>query len=468
MKRTFYQWLAGSLLLATAAAATRPHYGGSLRVETQAAVRSMDPMTAGQGAMQERLAEMMFETLVTLDARNMPQPALAIAWQHDSSFKRWQFQLRPGVRFSDGQALTAETAVASLALSGAAEGWKARAQANDSSTVIIEGESAMPNLLSRLALTRHGIAHRGAVGVAGTGPFRMNGQLEGSHFSLTANEEYWAGRPFLDSIEITTEKPVREQMVDLELGNADVTDVDIDQARHAQQEGRRMAVSSPVELLALNFNVNHAAVKDDRTRRALAAAIDRTSIHSVLLQRQGEASASLLPQWVSGTSFLFSTATQEQAVVPGRKMPPLTLNYKFADPLDKAVAERIAVNAREAGIAVQPVGENLSTREGSGDAWLVRVKLESTDPQTALSELASTLGLKDDSGVASARTAEQLYRAEQRLLGDASVVPLAYLPQATGLSGRVRNWMEGANGKWHLAEVWLEIGGTADAEGTRP
>jgi len=96
------------------------------------------------------------------------------------------------------------------------------------------------------------------------------------------------------------------------------------------------------------------------------------------------------------------------------------------------------------------------------------VKLESTDPQTALSELASTLGLKDDSGVASARTAEQLYRAEQRLLGDASVVPLAYLPQATGLSGRVRNWMEGANGKWHLAEVWLEIGGTADAEGTRP
>ena len=39
-------------------------------------------------------------------------------------------------------------------------------------------------------------------------------------------------------------------------------------------------------------------------------------------------------------------------------VPPISLAYDFADPVAKLVAERIAVDAREAGITVQPYGES--------------------------------------------------------------------------------------------------------------
>ena len=59
---------------------------------------------------------------------------------------------------------------------------------------------------------------------------------------------------------------------------------------------------SPVRVLALVFSPRF---DDARAREALALAVDRSAIHSVLLQRQGEVSGALLPQWLSGYAFLF-------------------------------------------------------------------------------------------------------------------------------------------------------------------
>src|SRR5580693_8538520 len=91
-------------------ASTRPKYGGTLRVEVHAASVSLDPREWQVGSLEsatnQKMAELVFERLVTLDSYGRFQPALATEWSHDDSNKRWRFTIRAGVKFSDGTALS--------------------------------------------------------------------------------------------------------------------------------------------------------------------------------------------------------------------------------------------------------------------------------------------------------------------------------------------------------------------------
>ena len=108
-----------SLLLCVAAvAAVRPHYGGRLRVEMRAAPNSLDPTAperyAPYAVARARVAELIFDRLVRLDAAAQPEPQLALSWQHDASFRRWDFWLRPGVKLHDGSPLTPQVVADAL------------------------------------------------------------------------------------------------------------------------------------------------------------------------------------------------------------------------------------------------------------------------------------------------------------------------------------------------------------------
>ena len=74
---------------------------------------------------------------------------------------------------------------------------------------------------------------------------------------------------------------------------------------------------------------------------------------------------------------------------------------------------------------------------------------------TALADLAGQLGANQPK-IAAPYTPEQLFHAESALLQDASIIPLAHLPETYGLSARVRNWTEPVAGGWPLADVWVE------------
>ena len=91
---------------------------GRCASKSSAASISLDPRTWRVGSLDsatnEKLAALVFERLVALDNYGRFQPVLATEWSHDVSSKRWQFTIRPGVKFSDGTALTAADAVAAL------------------------------------------------------------------------------------------------------------------------------------------------------------------------------------------------------------------------------------------------------------------------------------------------------------------------------------------------------------------
>jgi len=451
MKLSGWHRLAVSSLLLgiSALAETRPQYGGTLRTTTRIAPSSLDPAdrTQSDSLARRNLSSLMFDTLVVMDNRGRLQPALASSWKTEPGNQRWQFWLRRGVKFHDGSPLTPEAAAASLRV--ASPGWSILAAVD---SVIIERDSPAPDLGAELARARNGIAKRGPGGsVTGTGPFHVTDWQAGKKLMLAAEEGYWVGRPFLDAIEIEMGKNSRDQLIALELGKADVTEVAPEQSHRASTEGRRVLTSSPIELMALVFARDRQSTADGKLRDALALSVDRASIGSVVLQGAGEPSGAILPSWVSGYAFVFPTeqnlsrAGQERSEI--RQVPSWTLGYDAGDALARVIAERIALNARDAGLILQ------TTTSGSADVRLLRITLGSLNPRVALATVAATTGIAAPKMGGAA--VEELYQAESAMLQTQRLIPLFQLPAGYALNSSVQDWDQDRDGSWHLEDVWL-------------
>src|ERR1700745_3041665 len=142
-------------LLTAASAATRPQYGGTLRVVTRIAPVSLDPAdgTLPDSPARRNLIVLLFDTLVMTDDAEQIQPGLATSWQAESSYKRWQFWIRTGVDFQDGSLLRADAVAASLRVTHSA--WTIYPTGN---SIVIECGTPEPNLPAELALSRNAIA----------------------------------------------------------------------------------------------------------------------------------------------------------------------------------------------------------------------------------------------------------------------------------------------------------------------
>lgn len=444
MRHTAFQSVAISmaalLLLATASARTRPRYGDALRAQTAASSPSYE------GA-PDLLAGLVFETLVATDDNGRLTPALAASWSTSNGGYRWDFIIRSGVQFHDGTPLTA-LAVANALAKTTIPGCKLRQGGN---LVQVECDSAHPNLPALLAQSHYLIFSPTAAGDAvGTGPFRME-KRDSGHFTLKANDDYWAGRPYLDSIELTTGRNPRDQWADFTLDRADVVELPPDQLRRAQQDRTRIDLSRPAKTVYLVISSSKPELRDIRLRQAIALAIDRSAIHNVIFQRQGEVAGGLLPNWMTGYAFLFPAvqdlARARQLRVEVGNIPALTLAYDVADPMERLIAERIALNVRDIGINTQTVAGS-----SSSDLRLKHVALTSSDAATALNGVVETLDIMPP---ANSPTLESLYSNERAAVQTYTAMPLVHLPKIAAMKDRVRNWTSSPTGNWRLEDVWV-------------
>lgn len=404
MRLTGFRLLvASSVLLATLTGAeTRPHYGGILRMAMRAAPASLDPAQPDWMASHD-LLPLVFDTLISFDQRGRLQPALATSWEAEAGNQRWQIALRQRVTFQDGMAVTSDAVAASLR--SANPSWKV---VSGNNAVTIERDSPAPDLPAELTLPRNSVVKRDGGRIIGTGPFTVSQWDPGRKLVLTAREDYWGGRPFLDSIEIELGRSLREQLIAFDLGKAQVIEVAPELAHSAAAQGRRIESSFPVELVALVFNQDPQSSDDARQRDALSLSIDRKLLNTVLVQEGGEPAGGLLPNWMTGYGAIFPTeldltrAQQERAEITRTSL--WNLGFDGNDPLERVIAERVLLNAREAGLRLQ------LANGGSTDLRLVRVSLTALEPHIALRELASAFGLPRRSPAATLLTTCSLRR----------------------------------------------------------
>jgi len=280
------------------------------------------------------------------------------------------------------------------------------------------------------------------------GAFSITRWEAGRRASYAADNNAAGGRPFVDAVEVQMGRPLREQSIDLEVGKADVIQLGAGESRRGAG-GRKMWISAPVRIVALVFGPR---VDNARIREGLALAVDRTAILNVLLQRQGEISGALLPQWISGYAFLFPSDRdlgRARALIAAASPGARNLSLGVEDASLRAMADRVALNARDAGLAVVT-----APQANASDVRLLEVEIAAGEPARALPAIAAALGL---TAPARMESTEAVYNAERAMLEGFRVIPLFHLPDVYGAGPRVKG-AAGISplGQWRFENVWLE------------
>ncbi len=434
-----------ALLALPVVARTRPHYGGTLRVEIEG-----DPWQRPNGLARR----LVYDALTTLDSSGEVQAALATGWESDNADHRWLFRLRQGVHFHDGSPLTATAVVQSLNLDCPANcPWTAVHAVG--STVVFTSDSPMPNLPALLARDEFLIAltvtadGKTPSGNIGTGPFQV-ASFNNGVLALAANESGWQGRPFADAIEIRAHRQVHEQWLDLSIGRADVVEVPAEMIRQAQQQRLTLLVSPSAELLALEVT-DGGALANPMLRAAVAASVDRSALSNVIFQKQGEATASVLPQSLTGFAFLFPVdrdLNKAHELRGGLTTPTLTLSVDGDGTMNLA-AQRIELNLKETGFNVQEVSAGSALH---ADLMLRKISLENGEPSAVLDGVLRSVG---QPAVPVDPSPASLYKAEHDFVDRHTLIPLVDLPRAYAMGVRIRDLAPDAHGLPDLAGASL-------------
>lgn len=251
------------------------------------------------------------DAIVGLDRGLNVVPALAAHWLTPDD-RTFVLELRPGLRFSDGRAVTATDVARSL------EAGKRLQWPNDGYLVTLESVRVLderrvevravrpdPTLLTRLAwgfvLPAEATAAR-PVPVVGTAPYELERWSPGEGFAFTRNPHHW-GRPAAFAraeFRVVPDDAARMRLV--ETGEVDLADfVPVDAwDRLRQTPGLRLVVGAGHRVLFLGLRVDRPPFDDPRAREALDLAIDR----SVLLERvflgHGTVANQLMPRGAVG------------------------------------------------------------------------------------------------------------------------------------------------------------------------
>lgn len=249
----------------------------------------------------------IYETLITLDADGNPQPNLATEWnQVDDT--TWEFTIREGVTFHDGAELNAEVVKQNFdrlmdpeigsqgaSIVSAIES----VEATGDYTVQVKLQFAFAPILNHLAhnntaLMSPEIIQADADGVAsgdevdqyinsnpiGTGPFKFDTYTPGDQIKLVRNEEYWNGAPELESITFRTIPETGTRLAELETGAVHIADaIEADNINRVDQmEDASVLQQSSTSLNFVAYNTQVEPLNDERVRRAISMAIDKSQI----------------------------------------------------------------------------------------------------------------------------------------------------------------------------------------------
>lgn len=220
------------------------------------------------------------------------EPDLAESFERSADGLTYTFRLRPGVRFHDGELLTAEDIVFSLRR--AADPQRSAFAADmapiaavevvDPLTVRVRLREAVAGALG-LFSNYHGgliVSRRADAGgqPPGTGPFRLD-RTGGGSARLVAHDAHFRGRPALRVIDVrfinsdaTRELAYTSGELDLIIGRREQRWVE----RMRGQPNTVVDVFGPGEFRTLLMNTHSAPLTDPRVRRAIQHAVDPQAI----------------------------------------------------------------------------------------------------------------------------------------------------------------------------------------------
>jgi peptide/nickel transport system substrate-binding protein len=285
-----------------------------LRVAATASVTTWDP--SASFSTEALYMANIYESLMWINPDGTFKPALAESWETSEDGLTWTFHLRDGVKFHDGETLTADAVVKSIQRTidldtGAAWIWWMvdKMQAVDEKTVEITLTTPYP--LDRVTASTYAawIVSPAAVAQdsawfeeareAGTGPWMLESYKPDEEIVLTRFEDYWGG--WEDNqfdkvvISIVPEQVVQAQM--LEGGEVDLAlSLPVENLERFRANSNFTVYEDATLFNYVGFmNTRKPPLDDKRVRQAIAYAIPYDDVVEVATGGLGEQARGPVP-----------------------------------------------------------------------------------------------------------------------------------------------------------------------------
>lgn len=235
----------------------------------------------------------IFDQLVRRDQKSLKIiPWVATSWKTTTP-TTWVFQIRPGIKFTNGQPLTGKDVAFSINRI-LDKSFNSPQYANfstitsatgTSSTVTITTKAPSPTLLSYLTtlsivpqqyVTQVGNQQFNLHPI-GSGPYELSSWTQGSEVVLKANPAYWAGKPPYQTVIFRTVPAAATRVADVESGAADISlELTPDNATQLKGNSNAQVIAQPTERVAyLAFNVlGNSPTSSLDIRKAIAYGIN--------------------------------------------------------------------------------------------------------------------------------------------------------------------------------------------------
>lgn len=294
-------------------ASRTPRAPGSVRFDLAADPTNLNPLFLHQDAasVEQQVARLAFLPFIDLDARGRQIPELITRvptvenGDISADGRTIVYHLRPGVRWSDGVAVSAQDVLWTLhAIMDpktpvpSREGYDLidRAYAKDPHTVVFHLKHAWAPAATtffsygfrpQFVLPAHILRSQtplaqapfNAAPTVGDGPYTFVTWKRGESLLYRANPLYWRGAPHVQRLDIRVIPDPQTNLVMLQSGQLDwnlIAPVQQQTLRGAPDI--RYAYVSTAVVAGLTFNLSHPPLDDVRVRRALAMSIDRDGI----------------------------------------------------------------------------------------------------------------------------------------------------------------------------------------------
>lgn len=366
---------------------------------------TLDPHAVDEG-VSLTLNQQIYEPLMLRDHQGKTLPALADNWNLTSDPLVWEFRLRKGVTFHDGQPFTADDVVFSFG--------RARQPASelhalltsidqvikvDDFTIRIKTRGPTPlltaNLTHVLIVPKAWTEKNRATAVPspatrnqsylsrnanGTGPFMLVSREPGVRTVLRRNDSYWGTSQHPIEIRELAYRPIpndTERVQALVSGDVDfIQDVPINELPRLQTtKGLSVNIGPENRSIFLGLNVGEAPLKssnltgrnplaDKRVRDAMSMAINRQAIQKSVTLGQSIPTGSVIPSSVNGYARQFDRIPPHDAAKAKALLAEAGLAAGFSLKLDcpsdrfirdEAICRTIAAQLGPIGIVVEPI-----------------------------------------------------------------------------------------------------------------
>lgn len=263
--------------------------------------KTLDPQATNDTSSSSTLIQ-MYEPLLEFSKDKKMIPLLAESWEQIDPLS-YKIVLRKGVKFHNGDELTADDAIFSLhrmTLPSSApvksygdnidpEGFKKI----DDYTFIVKTKVPMTAFLGNLSHSSAYIMNKKVVEAEGenygnhpigTGPFVFVSKVKGDRTIMERFDDYWGEKAKTKTLIYRCIPEANSKVIELETGNVDIIyNVPYTDIERLKKENKVDIVATPgMNITYLGLNTQTKPFDDPKVRKAISLAIDKESLNEVV------------------------------------------------------------------------------------------------------------------------------------------------------------------------------------------